>query len=251
MIPDLTEWERPSIPAPTGRRKKAPGWGLLVAFLCVCGFSQNGHAFAITSNLIDEARGVIATKNIAIEKTPINDGARHFGNGEELNWSAHCAGTEPFVMIKNSIIRNGGNVICFAKIYTYALQLTGRLSEIVDAQYEVSCCNSDGFSLRRRWIVDIENINRWHGNSAHFWTAATRYISTFDLVAMNQLIFIDCIDSCRENSNNRSSNSRYQYAPQINRFSEPPSRIEEYIVTGAILGGFAFAAYLVGKGKIP
>lgn len=45
--------------------------------------------------------------------------------------------------------------------------------------------------------------------------------------------------------------SSYQDAPRINRFSEPPSRIEEYIVTGAILGSFAFAAYLVGGGKVP
>ena len=69
--------------------------------------------------------------------------------------------------------------------------------------------------------------------------------------SMGQLIFIDDINCRGENCKNTRSNSSYKNTPRINRFSEPPSREEEYIITVAIVGGFALATYLVFKGKIP
>jgi len=46
---------------------------------------------------------------------------------------------------------------------------------------------------------------------------------------------------------NDCENRRYQSTPMVERFAERPSRIEEYIVTIAIFGAIAYAAYLVAK----
>jgi hypothetical protein len=85
--------------------------------------------------------------------------------------------------------------------------------------------------------------------SRGFWLS-NKYVSPLYYAGVLRLLFADTGEGDCEPRNYASGDSGDQYTPRINGFEESPNRIEEYVVTDAVIGGFAFAAYLVGKGEV-
>lgn len=226
-----------------------------VAFFGVCDWSQQGRAIAALVNGVDESARVVAVKNISI-KEPRKDGwIFHLWDCDrQINGIVDPSGPDPFSeWHSDGVSRDRGNTGGFTKTEIDSIQFSRSLSQVAGSQLEKAGRLAFSSQMNRSptrsgnsgigYGSEIDNFNMGRPTG--------RDICAFNLMAVHQLAFTNGIERRSEDCDDGSSDSSYQRTPRINSFSEAPSREKDCVVTIAIIGGFALAAYAVGKGKIP
>jgi len=207
------------------------------------GVDQPTVARVSAEPLNEAARMNLFAENISVPEASIDNRIYEvFGDGEAAIWPALSARPYEIQIGPPGVVRNERNCRSVTEIDCDLQQSARRFPVIVDMKFEIvsvsPTCNRMACRTSRGERLPLPKSPSGH-------------IGSLDWPRVSQLSVADRLNGPSEISHNRSGDSSYQNAPRINRFSEPPSREEEYVITVAIVGGFALAAYLVLKGKIP